>query len=225
MTGSFDPQNVDPLKIIDMLMKNPMAGGAVGGLAGSVLGSILMGKGGGKKLAKTAVKAGGLALVGTVAWKAWQQYQRSQGPAGQAATPTSLPQSFDLESTTALQSGSALRVIRAMVAAAKADGMVDPIERQKIMQRLDEARSAEADRRFVEELLDRPLDLESVVEGVDSPELATEIYAASALAVHPASRTERGYLDLLAARLGMEASLTQEIDRGVTAALAAPSAT
>lgn len=225
MTGGFDPKNLDPQKIIDMLMKNPVAGGAVGGLAGSVLGSILMGKGGGKKLAKTAVKAGGLALVGAVAWKAWQQYQQSQQPLGGRATHPALPQAFDLESSVAVQSGSALRVMRAMVAAAKADGIVDPAERQKIMQRVDEAGPAAADRRFVEELLDRPLDLDSVIEGVDSPELAAEVYAASALAVHPASRIERGYLDLLAARLGMEANLAQEIDRSVTAALTAPSAT
>ncbi|WKZ13418.1 MAG: tellurite resistance TerB family protein [Gammaproteobacteria bacterium] len=220
MTNGFDPGRLDPQKIIDMLMKNPVAGGAVGGLAGSVLGNILMGKGGGKNLARTTLNTGGLALVAGVAWKAWQQYQQSQQPRAQAALPPALPQAFDLESTTALQSGSTLRVLRAMVAAAKADGIVDPAERQKIMQRVDETGAAAADRRFVENLLDRPLDIESVIEGVESPELAAEVYAASALAVHPASRTERGYLDLLAARLGMEASLTQEIDRGVSTALA-----
>lgn len=102
MTNGFDPGRLDPQKIIDMLMKNPVAGGAVGGLAGSVLGNILMGKGGGKNLARTTLNTGGLALVAGVAWKAWQQYQQSQQPRAQAALPPALPQAFDLESTTAL---------------------------------------------------------------------------------------------------------------------------
>lgn len=226
MTTAFDPKNLDPQKIIDLLMKNPVAGGAVGGLAGSVLGSLLMGKGGGKKLAKTAVKAGGLALVGAVAWKAWQQYQQSQqavpGQVAQAAQPPRLPAAFDLESPGALASGSTLRVVRAMVAAAKADGVVDAGERQRILQRVEEASPGAEGLRFVEDLLARPLDLDAVVQGVDCPELAAEVYVASALAVHPASRTERGYLDLLSARLGLEPGLARQIDQGVTAALESP---
>lgn len=243
MVGSFDPKNLssllgggnpgannaagglDPRKILDTLMKNPMAGGAVGGLAGSLLAGMLTGKGGGKKLAKTAVKAGGLALVGTVAWKAWQHYQATQqgrpAPPVGAAVPA-LPAAFDLESPAALQSGASLRVIQAMITAAKADGIVDPIERQKIAERIDSAALEPAERHYVDQLLDRPMDVESLVQGIDSGELAAEVYTASALAVHPASRVEKGYLDLLAARLGIEPSLASEIDRGVVAALDTP---
>jgi uncharacterized membrane protein YebE (DUF533 family) len=55
------------------------------------------------------------------------------------------------------------------------------------------------------------------VRGVDSRELALEIYAASVFAVAPASRAERAYLDLLAARLGLEGDLTLQVEQGVEA--------
>lgn len=224
MNRGFDPRGMDPARLIEALLRNPGASAAAGGLAGSVLGSLLGGKGGTKKL----VKAGGLALVGAVAWKAWQHYQQSQGgasglgtaPAG-AGGVRALPAAFDLESATARASGTALRVVGAMVAAAKADGVVEPAERARIAARIDEAGLDAGERRVVDDLLDRPLDLESVVAGVDSAELAAEVYAASALAVYPASRAERSYLDLLAARLGVEQGLAREIDQGVETALRA----
>ncbi len=216
------PGNVDPQKIIAALLNNPAAGGAVGGLAGSLLGGLLTGKGGGKKLAKTAVQAGGLALVGTIAWKAWQQYQAGQGRgAGPAPGPgAAVPAAFDLVN----QGGAALAVLRAMVAAARADGVVEPVERARILDRLQAAALPPGEQQYVLDLLDRPLDLEAVVRGVDAPELAAEVYAASALAVHPASRAERSYLDLLGARLGLDPALAAELDRGVTGALDAPAA-
>lgn len=209
---------MDPKKILDELMKNPVTGGAVGGLAGGLLGSVLLGKGG-KKLVGTAVKAGGLALVGTVAWKAWQQYQAKQGAAAGAgpgiAAPAALPAPFDLDRSPS----AGLRVVQAMVAASKADGIVEAAERERITARTAELQLAADDRQFVLDLLDKPLDLDGVVRGIDTPELATEIYAASALAVHPANRVERSYLDMLAARLGLEAGLAGELDRSVQAAL------
>jgi uncharacterized membrane protein YebE (DUF533 family) len=221
----LDPRNLpaglDVQNLLKTLMSNPVAGGAVGGLLGSVLGGALGGKGA-KKLAGGALKAGGLALVGTIAWKAWQQYQAQQG-AGRGpgvASQAQLPAAFDLEQPTA--SGSALRVVQAMVAAAKADGVVEPAERQKIMARLEEARLGPTEQQLIGRLLDQPLDLDSVVQGVNSAELAAEVYAASAIAVHPANRVERGYLDMLAARLGMEPALIGEIDRGIVAALEQP---
>jgi uncharacterized membrane protein YebE (DUF533 family) len=211
------PNNVDPRKVVEALLRNPVAGGAVGGLAGSLLGGLLSGKGGSKKLAKTAVKAGGLALIGAVAWKAWQQYQASQPGGGARSAPASaqVPSAFDLER----QPAPALLVLRAMVAAAKADGVVEPVERARILDRLQGAGLPPDEQQYVLNLIEQPLDLEAVVRGVGTPELAAEVYAASALSVHPASRIERGYLDLLGARLGLDPALTDELDRGVVTAL------
>jgi uncharacterized membrane protein YebE (DUF533 family) len=230
---------MDTRKLLEILTQNPAAGAAAGGLAGSLLGNVL---GGGGKGGKKMLKYGGLAAVGYVAYQAWQKNQAQKGgmPApsagggldallGQAlggragATPAGsgtaalpqLPRSFDLESPA--NSGNALRVVRAMIAASKADGSIDPGERDRIFARVGESGLSQADHDEVLRLLGQPPDLEAIVAGVDSKELATEIYAASLLAVSPANRAERAWLDMLAARLGLENDLTLELDRSVEA--------
>jgi uncharacterized membrane protein YebE (DUF533 family) len=107
-----------------------------------------------------------------------------------------------------------------MIAASKADGSIDVAEREKIFARVNEAGLSQADQDEVLRLLGQPADLEAIVRGVDSKELATEIYAASLLAVSPANRAERAWLDMLAARLGLEGELTLELDRSVEALVA-----
>lgn len=218
---------MDTKKLIDLLTKNPAAGAAMGGLAGSVLGNVLGGKRGGGSL----MKMGGLAAVGYVAYQAWQKHQSgkaggqpgSGSPApgsleaslggllsGGGAAPA-LPQSFDLESPG--NAAQALRVVQAMIAAAKADGVVDATERDRVFAKVGEAGLSQQDQDEVMRLLTQPMDMEAVVRGVDSRELAMEIYAASLIAVSPASRAERAYLDLLAARLGLEGDLTMQIEK------------
>lgn len=169
---------MDTKRILEQLMQNPVAGGALGGLAGSLLAGALQGKGGGKKLARTAVTAGGLALIGSVAYRAWQTYQASATAAGPAAAATqtgaTLPPAFDLEHDT----GGALKVVQAMIAAANADGIVDDAERQRIL-----ARASGSHGHLLEQLLQEPIDMSALVRDVTSRETAAEMYTASAMAV------------------------------------------
>ena len=51
-----------------------------------------------------------------------------------------------------------------------------------------------------------------------SEEQKVELYTASRLAIDPDSRAERGYLDLLAGRLGLADGLVDHIEATVTAA-------
>lgn len=230
---------MDTKKLLEVLMQNPGAGAAAGGLAGGLLGSVLGGgKGGGK-----AVKYGGLAAIGYVAYQAWRKNQAQKSgralPAGSgglgdlfgqvlgqgqpgaagaaigAAQRPALPASFDLEAPANAE--NALRVVRAMIAASKADGSIDVAERERIFAKVGESGLSQAEHDEVLRLLGQPADLEAIVGGVGSNELATEIYAASLLAVSPANRAERAWLDMLAARLGLEGELTLELDRSVEA--------
>ncbi|MBI1382466.1 MAG: DUF533 domain-containing protein [Planctomycetaceae bacterium] len=212
---------MDIQKLLQTLTGNPASGAAMGGLAGSVLGNVLTGRGGGKKM----LKYGGLAAIGYVAYQAWQKSQaaKTAGPGQPAATAAwtppparaAIPASFDLEA--GANASNALRVVQAMVAASKADGVVDASERDRVFEKLREADLSQADQDEVLRLLTQPMDMEGVVRGVDSRELALEIYAASVFVVAPTSRAERAYLDLLAARLGLDANLTQQVEQGVEA--------
>jgi uncharacterized membrane protein YebE (DUF533 family) len=206
---------MDTRKLLETLTRNPAAAGALGGLAGSLLGNVLTrGKGSG------LLKTGGLAAAGYMAWQAWQKHQAAQG-APAAATPAALqlpqlagnlPEVFNIGTG---QSAVALKAVQAMIAVSRADGLIDPAERSRIFARVDEAGLTGADHDEVMRQLTQAPDMAELVRDVDKPEHAAQIYAAAALAAHPVNRAEQAWLDMLAARLGLEPQLAVEIDRNV----------
>jgi len=208
----------DAKRLLDQLVGSGAAGGFAGGLAGGALGSMLAGKQG-KKLAGNALKLGGLALVGGLAYKAWQSYQQGAGAAGGGGIevpPTGgafLPDSSDAQATGSLS----LLLARAMISAAKADGQVDMHESQAILNQINSLDIAADDKAFLFEEYGRPLDIQGLAAAVDSPEHAAEVYAASVLMVEPPSAPEKIYLDTLARALGLETGLVQQIHATVAA--------
>jgi len=110
----------------------------------------------------------------------------------------------------------AVLLIRAMIAAANADGVIDASERGRIMTQLDAARLSPAERRFMAAELDHPRTAEGIAADlaaagqagadVQSPELARQVYLASLLAVEVDTPEERAYLENLAGRLGLDAA-------------------
>ena len=83
-----------------------------------------------------------------------------------------------------------LAILRAMIAAAKADGHIDAVEQQKIFGKLDAMDLGTEDKAFVIDELRKPLDIDAVVAAATTPELAVEIYAAS-LPCHRSRRSGR----------------------------------
>jgi uncharacterized membrane protein YebE (DUF533 family) len=208
----------DARKLLDQLVGSGAAGGFAGGLAGGALGSMLAGKKG-KKLAGNALKVGGLALVGGLAYKAWQSYQQgaaAPGAGGIQVPPAGgafLPDAGDAQAAGSLS----LLLARAMIAAAKADGQIDTGESQAILNQINSLDLPAEDKAFLFEEYGRPLDIQGLASAVDSPEHGAEVYAASALMVDPPSAAEQIYLDSLARALGLEAGLVQEIHATVAA--------
>lgn len=203
---------IDPNKLVNQLLQGGFGGGLAGGLlSGAVAGAIAGGKG--RKLASGALKAGGMALVAGVAWKAYQQYQQNKAgarPAPATPWPASLPPAVQ---QAAADPGHGLAVLRGMIAAAKCDGAIDAAEQQKIFAHLGQLALSAEEKAYVLEELGRPLDLDAVVAAAREPAVAAEVYAASRLVIDEASTAEQAYLSLLAARLGLEPGLVQELDR------------
>ncbi|MCX5480846.1 tellurite resistance TerB family protein [Kaistia geumhonensis] len=205
-------------QVTDYAKKNPgMSTVIAGGLA-----SVLLGKGG-KKLGSNALTLGGLAALGTLAYKAYQQYQINNPSAPPAPAPA--PANAQLPPVVAQQAAtpedaSALAVIIAMVAAAKADGHIDDEERQKILGKLSENGLSAEEQAFLEKELAAPLDFNRVVSLATGQEQAIQLYAASLLAITPDHAAERAYLDMLAARLGIEPGLKTAIEQTVASAAA-----
>ena len=113
--------------------------------------------------------------------------------------------------------GDALLLVRAMIAAANADHDLDDEERRRILQALEDARASDEDRAYLRRELEDPIDLATLAAGAKTPELASQVYLASCLAIDIDTRAERDYLDRLAGRLGLEPERARELE-GLVAA-------
>ena len=189
-------------------------GAAIAGLATG----ILAGKSGRKFMGKAA-KYGAVAALGGLAYHAISR-RKGAAPArfGEdyttvAAGTAFLPAAAEEDRLDARSKS----LVRAMIAAAKADGSITQLERDRMDSRLSEAGIDAESRAFLEAEMKTPLDMDAVVSGVEGEEHAAEVYAASLVAIDHQGAVERAYLQLLAARLGLDSQLVEEIHRSATA--------
>ena len=186
-------------------------GGAIaGGLAG-----LLLGGKGARKLAGSALTHGGMAIAGALAYRAYQNWQQGKAatPAANSGVPLLPPPSntpFNPASE-AEQQTLGQHLLRAMIAAAKADGHIDQKEQENIFAQMDRMNVSAEDKAFVMDELRKPLDVDAVARAAQSPEEAAEIYTVSLLAIDVDNPAERGYLAMLAARLKLDEKLVDHL--------------
>ena len=202
----------------DLARNNPWKTGAVV--------AALLGTKTGRKLAGNVATVGGLAAIAGLGYLAYKNYQSGQSPqtapqpAPQAETPLLPPPAdspFSPQSSQ-LSNDFALTLVRAMIAAAKADGHVDGEEQKRILGKLSENGLDPDEVAFLTQELTSPLDIDKVVKGAANKEEAVEIYAASLIAITADHPAERAYLDMLAARLGLEPELARTIEHTIEGA-------
>lgn len=206
------------------------SGGLSDMLGGASLGSVLSGAGGGalaagamglllgsKKARKVGGKVltyGGLAALGVLAYKAYGNWQAQKGGA-QAE-----PQTLDRLPAPQVELHSQA-ILRALVAAAKADGHIDARERQLLETELGKLSGNDLElRRWLEAELNKPLDPAEVARAASTPEMAAEMYLASVLMVDEEHFMERAYLDELARQLRLDPALKAELEAQVRQAAA-----
>ena len=212
-----------------------MLNGGLGKKSGSLmkgLGSMTGGLGGG--LSKATV---GVGLVG-VAMAAWEHFQTQQKGKGQgvvspfpASSGSALPPPpppgnapgtahmlgapglTNLPSDTEREADATF-LIRAMIAAAAADGTIDSDERSRILERAMSAELPPAAHKFLLEELKRPASLSDILAGA-RPSLKREIYAASRMAIDADSEAEQRYLSELQQGLALSADEVKQITQAL----------
>ncbi len=202
---------------IQMAKDNPWKAGA--------LATVLLGTKAGRSIAGNALTIGGLAAIAGLGYQAYKNYQAGQAPATPSDAPPPrtavLPPPADSGFGTGSPAQSnefVLVLIRAMIAAAKADGHVNDDERALILEKIRAADVAAEAAFFIERELSQPTDLDALVAAAETEEQRVELYTASRLTIEPDSRAERGYLDLLAGRLGLPDALVDHIEATVSSA-------
>ncbi|MDX9698577.1 MAG: tellurite resistance TerB family protein [Rhodocyclaceae bacterium] len=219
LSGQSDGKAGKGKGLLDQLMSS----GVGGGLLGGVLGGMLAGSKGGRKLVGNAAKLGGIAAVGALAYSAYQRYRQQQAgtqvlPQGEVVLPPQdsgfLPPPDDELGQGAMR----LAVVRAMIAAAKADGHIDDAERDKIFAQIGQLGLDAEEKAFLFDELARPLDIDAIVRLGISPEVSAELYTASVLTINTDTAAERAYLQMLAARLQLDPALVSQIHAAVEGA-------
>jgi uncharacterized membrane protein YebE (DUF533 family) len=123
-----------------------------------------------------------------------------------APPPPPEPQGPDAEEA------EALLLVRAMIAAAKADGRVDAGERAAIAGQLDAAGLSAAERDFVLADFDRPMTAEALAREAADPMLRARVYAAAVAGAGAISPEERAWLDALAKALRLDKAAAAAIE-------------
>jgi uncharacterized membrane protein YebE (DUF533 family) len=164
-------------------------------------------------MAGDAAKLGGLAVLGGLAFKAFRNHQEGKpltaGIPGLDQLSTPQGSGFDVA---AHNHDSALLMARAMIAAAAADGIVDPQERQRILGKMQEAGLGADAAKFLDGDLAHPATAADIATGVGgAKELAAQVYAAAVYGAHTASQPEQAFLAELAKALGLEPGLAAHI--------------
>ncbi|MEL6437001.1 MAG: DUF533 domain-containing protein, partial [Pseudomonadota bacterium] len=196
-------------------------------LATGALAAVLLGTGVGRDLTGSALKLGGAAAVAGLAYTAYQNYQSGKTPPDPngADEPEMLPppsgSEFELDAAPQGADEFAATLVKAMIAAARADGHIDDDERSRIADKLSMAGLEDDAQAFIRAELAKPVDMDTLVGAAHSEAQRVELYTASRLAIEPKSRAERGYLDMLAGRLGLEDGLIDHIEATIAKATAA----
>jgi len=195
-------------------LSNGIPGGLAGGAAGGIM-ALLMSKKSARKFAGKAATVGGAAVLGGLAYKAYQQWQRtssegafSQPSSGHAALQRPEP----IEPPQHQQPASDLTIIKAMIAAAKADGHIDEREQQRIFQAVDEMALSDELKAKVFDYLRQPVTVEELALEATTLEQKSEVYLAARMVSsidHPA---ERAYLHALGNALQLPQGLTLQLD-------------
>ncbi|MBD9376087.1 tellurite resistance TerB family protein [Pseudoxanthomonas sp. PXM04] len=193
---------------LEQLLKSQTGGSLLnadfgkGAVAGGALG-LLLGKN--RKTRKLATY-GGLAAIGVMAYQAYRDHQQQT-----AATATE-PRTVDrLPPPQAEQHSQA--ILRALIAAAKADGHVDDRERAVIEGEFRRIGDDAELQRWLQAELQKPLDPAEVAQAGETPEVASEMYLASLMVVDEQNFMERAYLDELARQLKLDADLKNRLER------------
>ncbi|MFT0477258.1 tellurite resistance TerB family protein [Pseudomonas antarctica] len=208
-----DPRKPNDKGALDGLLGGGGLGSLLGGAGGGALAAgamgLLLGNKKARKFGGKALTYGGLAALGVIAYKAYGNWQ-----AQQANAPQGEPQTIDRLPSAQVEQHSQ-GILKALVAAAKADGHVDERERALIegeFTKLDNDRELQ---NWLHAELNKPLDPADVARAAVTPEMAAEMYVASVMLVDEENFMEKAYLDELARQLKLDLGLKAELEKQV----------
>ena len=213
----------NPEQLLGQLMGDAMSG-QLGGRkrkrSQSGLGALLGGAGGMSTATKAKV---GLGLLG-VAYAAYQHYSQASSPAaapqpvmapGPMPPPPpgargAMPPPPPAANPSPARVEEAMHLLRAMITAAHADGLIDADEREAILGRARQAGMDADSLQALDAEIRAPLTLEQLTIRTPAAQRA-EVYAAALIAITADTEAERAFLDRMAGLLSLDAAARADI--------------
>jgi uncharacterized membrane protein YebE (DUF533 family) len=197
------------------------AGTFAGGAAAGTVATLLLGSKDGRELAGDVLKLGAAAALGGLAYKAYSNYREGKPLVGtRAADYIKAAQSGATLPGAPAANEHALLLLRAMIAAALSDGLIDAGERALIVGRLADAGLGGEEQQFLDHEIGQPWSPQQLAAAAPTPEVRSEVYLASAIAIEADTPAEQAYLRYLAATLGLDDALVAHLDTAVRSAKA-----
>ncbi|QCK84696.1 tellurite resistance TerB family protein [Phreatobacter aquaticus] len=206
------------------------SGGFAGGAAAGTLAGLLLGTGAGRRIAGSAATLGGLAAISGLAYVALRNYTAGrpvvQGTINDVTSLFNGGQQPPAGFTQAAGSADATAevLVRSMVAAAFADGVLSDDERHAIVGQLDGLGLGADERAYLDGLLNHPDDVSSIAALCQTDELKAQAYLAAHLAIHVDTAAEAQFLGNLAQALGLDSQLVAHLDQAAAEAKASAAA-
>ena len=184
------------------------AGAALGGVAG-----YLANSGTGRQMGRKALRAGrsaaglgGLALIGTLAFKAVSSMRESN------AEPAAVA---EVSAVQAIPDTEPLLILRSMIAAAHADSVLDDQEQERILGRMQSVGLSDTEEQLLLLELHNPKSIRELSAQCTGPADSAAVYTAALLAISVDCEAEEQYLQALASGLGLTTQLATAIEAHV----------
>jgi uncharacterized membrane protein YebE (DUF533 family) len=189
-------------------------GGLAGGAAAGGIMALLVSNKSARKFAGKAATYGGAAVLGSLAYSAFSNWKKQSNVAQESHNSQKLEQINESSFTAAVDNNDfQLKLLQAMIAAAKADGHIDQQEQQRIFEALEQMQLSESTKATLYELMRQPIAIGDLANGVDTIEQKSELYLASCFAINLDNAAEQAHLDGLAYALRLPFDLAEQLQK------------
>lgn len=199
-------------------IRNSLPESLVGGAAAGSIVALLTSNKSARKFASTAASYGGAAVLGGLAFKAfknWQLNSQYQSPVTRQSATTCSDSTIGYENyhygSHVAAPDYELKLIKAMIASAKADGHIDAEEQHEIFQSIARMNLSSEMKTTVFDLLNHPISMEDIVRGVHDIGQKSELFLAACLVVDPDIPSVNVHLDQMANALMLPEDLKRQI--------------
>lgn len=185
------------------------APGGLGGLLGAgALGAVL-----GNLMSSDVVKGVALAGAGAVAWNFYQKWANQNKQGGEAQNQAAGGWQPGMAGAGGGVDPTAALIIRAITYAARADGQIDQVEKQRMEAIMKNLAPGENTQAFMEQVNVEPIDPSKIAAAVTNADQAEDVYRLSCAIIDIDHFMEKSYTEALSQALGISPERKEEIER------------